>query len=499
MFRLLSAVFRWLFSKTAMVAILWTLVIGGAAVYIVGQRYFDQLPEQRKQRLQELTDFQKQKDGIEAKLSEYEDEIATLESEIARQQKAIKEQLTSTQSWQARLKELQGMAGRATGIWDFLRGDSERIAREQRDLRGKIKSAERGIAKHRDEITASQASQEQAKNQAEGASADRDKLQGDIDAANADVSEWDQKLSMRDKILNIVKKAYHKVGTPLILATLSILFLPLILKMLLFYLWAPLASLSRPIVIRTKAQSPVRVSETAVSQELVLQPGQSATIQHKFYQASDQDVGKRTKFLFSWRYPFSCLSAGLVLLTRTTNKSKDKLRRLTLSSQDEAEIELAVVELPDDSSLVCRPTFLAALITEGGRIPRIRSHWRFFSIHSWITLQFRYFEFRGPVKLVLWAYRGVRAERMTDENVRQGNEKRTNQYATIGFTPSLHYKSARSETFVSYLRNHNPLFDDLFSGKGVFLCQQVSRAEHLRGKGRFWASIWNGLTKILGI
>jgi hypothetical protein len=103
------------------------------------------------------------------------------------------------------------------------------------------------------------------------------------------------------------------------------------------------------------------------------------------------------------------------------------------------------------------------------------------------------------VKLVLWAYRGVRAERLTQENIKQGNERRTNQLATIGFTPSLSYRSRRSETFISYLRNQNPLFDDLFSGQGVFLCQQISRAEHHRQSGKFWANLWNGLTKIIGI
>jgi hypothetical protein len=188
-----------------------------------------------------------------------------------------------------------------------------------------------------------------------------------------------------------------------------------------------------------------------------------------------------------------------VLLTRVTNRSREHDRRLTLSSQDEAQIEMAVVDVPDGGSLVCRPSFLAAVIVPGGSPPGIRSHWRLLSLHAWITLQFRYFEFRGPVRLVLWAYRGVRAERLTRQNLAQGNERRTNQLATIGFTPSLQYRSRRAETFISYLRNQNPLFDDLFSGSGVFLCQQISRSEEFRRQGRFWASVWNGVTKVFGL
>jgi hypothetical protein len=160
---------------------------------------------------------------------------------------------------------------------------------------------------------------------------------------------------------------------------------------------------------------------------------------------------------------------------------------------------MAVVEIPEGGSLICRPSFVAALVQHEGQEPKIRSHWRWFSLHAWITLQFRYFEFQGPVKLVLWAYRGIRAEDLSLDADFKGRERRTNQLATIGFTPGLQYRSRRSETFVSYLRNQNPLFDDLFSGKGVFLCQQISRSEQQGKAGRFWANLWNGFTKIFGI
>ena len=42
------------------------------------------------------------------------------------------------------------------------------------------------------------------------------------------------------------------------------------------------------------------------------------------------------------------------------------------------------------------------------------------------------------------------------------------------FSSNLAYEPVRAETFWGYYRGMNPLFDDLFSGQGVFLVQQVS-------------------------
>jgi hypothetical protein len=57
----------------------------------------------------------------------------------------------------------------------------------------------------------------------------------------------------------------------------------------------------------------------------------------------------------------------------------------------------------------------------------------------------------------------------------------------------------RAETFWGYYRGLNPLFDDLFSGQGVFLVQETSSGHGERASGRFWASLWSGVLKVLGL
>jgi hypothetical protein len=45
----------------------------------------------------------------------------------------------------------------------------------------------------------------------------------------------------------------------------------------------------------------------------------------------------------------------------------------------------------------------------------------------------------------------------------------------------------------------NPLFDDLFAGKGIFLCQQVSTGGDAKQARKFWAGLWGGVMKVFGL
>lgn len=508
MFHLIASILRWFFSKTAMLLVMWVTVLGAAAIYLANEHYFQQLPARLAESEKRVVEFRNQADELEAKIESLKHSISekaqSLDEELKTYRSQFENQRKQVAEWERMLAELQGIKGRALEVWNRLRGvevGAEQASIQQkitdaRDRQAALGSQIREKDDERNAMVSSSESQAVALEKEHSELAKRTREAEEEWARLKDqVGNWQARL---DKVTFWLRGAYERVGKPLIAVSVSLLIAPILFKFILYYLWAPLISFGRPVLLRAKPGAPIRVTPTAIAQEIVLHPGQSAMIQHRFYQASDEDLEKRTKFVFSWRYPFSSLACGLFLLTRVTNRTRDYNRRLTLSSQEQAEIEMAMVEIPEGGSLICRPSFIAAVIEDGPDLT-IHSHWRLFSLHSWITLQFRYFEFRGPVKLVLWAYRGVRAERLTMENVEQNNERRTNQLATIGFTPALGYRSRRSETFISYLRNQNPLFDDLFSGQGVFLCQQISRSEHARKAGKFWEQLWNGITKIIGI
>jgi uncharacterized protein (AIM24 family) len=112
----------------------------------------------------------------------------------------------------------------------------------------------------------------------------------------------------------------------------------------------------------------------------------------------------------------------------------------------------------------------------------ISRHWRLFSLHAWVTLQLRYLVFHGPGRLILKGCRGVRAE-----SPDPGNPRIINQAATIGFSANLDYSNTRCETFVSYLRGKEDLFNDLFAGgPGRFVYEEMpsgTRNPGLTGRG----------------
>jgi hypothetical protein len=222
-------------------------------------------------------------------------------------------------------------------------------------------------------------------------------------------------------------------------------------------------------------------------------------VKEKFLQASDEGIVKRTRFVLDWSIPFTSLACGLVELVEMRHTGTAGEYRITLSNSVDPHIELALIEVAAGSSLVLRPSFLAGVVQREGDRLQIRRHWRFFHWQAWISGQFRFFEFIGPCRLVVAGSRGVREERLADREGMPAPARRTNQDATIGFTPNLDYSPVRAETFWGYYRGMNPLFDDLFAGKGLYVLQETASEGPGAKAGRFWAGVWNGLLKVFGL
>ncbi len=271
-------------------------------------------------------------------------------------------------------------------------------------------------------------------------------------------------------------------------------------KVALYSLVAPIVMRGRPVRLAADMAQLPEVGESRVATELALAPGERLWVKEKFLQASDEGVKRRTRYLLDWKIPFTCLATGLVELIEMRNHAASGGgQSITLSNQGDPHSELAVVTLAPGSSLVLRPSFLAGVVVREGARLKIRRRWQLLRWQAWVTLQFRFFEFAGPCRLVIAGSRGVRAERLVDREGDGVPARRTNQDATMGFTPNLDYRPVRAETFWSYYRGMNPLFDDLFSGRGIFLCQQVAVAGDAKKSRRFWASIWGGVLKVFGL
>lgn len=304
---------------------------------------------------------------------------------------------------------------------------------------------------------------------------------------------------VESETMHYLRAAWDASKWYLALALASYIFGPTLWKLFLFYGLAPLVASGRPLKFNTEAQLPPEVGESHVSVDAALWPGERLRVKEKYLQASDEGLTRKTRFLLDWKIPFTSLACGLSELVEMQNATAGAEYRVTFSNAQDPHIELAVVSVPQGGSLILRPSFLAGVINQAGESLQISRRWVIWRWLSWVTLQFRFFEFVGPCRLVVAGTRGVRAERLVDREGQSRAARRTNQEATIGFTPNLEYRPVRAETFWGYYRDMNPLFDDLFAGPGVFICQETAQAEAGRKAGRFWSSLWNGLLKVFGL
>ncbi len=284
------------------------------------------------------------------------------------------------------------------------------------------------------------------------------------------------------------------------LLVLSAILLPVAIKAFFYFVLAPLAARLPPLSIARELQAgdaslplpPQRASRiSAVSQALLLQPGQQMLIHPAYLQSSPVSSTKRTQWLLDWRFPFTSLAAGMVALTRLHS---DVPASVTISASDDPLLEIAVVHLPAGSALVFQPRGLVGLICDANQPLAISSHWRLGSLHAWLTLQLRFIVFRGPVTLIVRGCRGVRLERA-------GQGRAISQSATLGFSTDVLYSTMRSETFLPYLRGQQALLNDRFDGdQGVYLYEETPRHGKQPGKAGSWfEGLTDAILKVFGI
>lgn len=328
-------------------------------------------------------------------------------------------------------------------------------------------------------------------------------LGGRLDALNARRSALDAELERASRpsaFIEAARAAWEEIRLPLAVAVFLILFGPTLWSVFLFYGFAPLYTRCRPIRIRPGDEPAADAGDSRVSLPVRLHPGERLCIRENFLQASDEHLARRTRLILDWRIPLTCLAARLAGLTEL--RAPEGLGgSVTLSSGDDVHTEFAAVDVPEGGALVLRPSALAALIVpRDGRV-RILRHWFITRRHAWLTGRLRYFEFRGPCRLVVFGARGVRVERLVgagaDASVQPA--RRVNSDGTLGFSPTLDFTCVRADTFWAFYWGNNPLFDDLFRGNGIFLCQELASAGPAAKARRFWSSLWDGVLKVFGL
>ena len=468
MFSVLSKLAGWLVRKLAIAVLIVVLglVTYGLWLFVQDRVDFD---TRRSEQLRELRGESERlsalKASIEKRMAELEADLA-VQQEQAEKAARIVEILRSLDSWWEQ--------------WFGNREQQEMNARRMAELEQKRSEALARITELRQLFT-------QTKWEREG-----------VEITLNQVSDQLQTVEKNESpVVHYVIMAWTQAKWYVVVALALFIFGPTLGKVVLYYLVAPLVSRGRPIRLTEAIEAVPKISESKVSIETALWPGETLRVKEKYLQASDEGLAKQTRFVLDWRIPFTSLACGLIEMVELSNRQAVGARRVTLSNSVDPHIELAIIHVPENGSLVLRPSFLAGLI--GDSPVTIRRRWQIFRWQSWVALQFRFFEFVGPCRLVVAGSRGVRAEYLTEREGIVTPARRMNQNATIGFTPNLAYRPVRAETFWSYYRRMSSLFDDLFAGTGVFVVQETSHPGEGRAAKQFWSSVWNGLLKVLGL
>lgn len=266
----------------------------------------------------------------------------------------------------------------------------------------------------------------------------------------------------------------------------------LLVKLLFYYVLAPLAERRPPIRLEPKAKAPgaVRFGSSAVSQTVRLAAGEQLLLLPDYLQSSSRAAVKDTRWLLDWRCPWTSIIAGMVMLTRVRTAGPEDA--IVVSSNADPLSELALIEVPPGAALVFQPRGLVGLVQRGATPLRIERRWRLFSAHAWLTLQLRYLIFRGPVTLIARGTRGVRIEPA-------GKGRVIGQAATLGFSSHLAYSTSRGAAFIPYYLNKTALLDDRFEGDGVYVYAETPHAGPRGFVGRGLEGLADAILKVFGI
>ncbi len=282
-----------------------------------------------------------------------------------------------------------------------------------------------------------------------------------------------------------------------ILILIGVLLAPFIVRTFLYFVLAPAASRLPAIAILPNAAAPAipEPAPSGVSVALDVAQDEALLIQADFLQSSSLPARKYTVWLLNPRIPFTSLASGMFALTCIQPEGTTPTRAV-ISSQKDIFGEVGVIEIPDGAAMIVQPHSLAGVVKPAASPVQISRHWRLLSLHAWLTFQFRYLAFHGPCKLILKGCRGVRSE-----EPRANQPRLINQAATIGFSANLSYKTTRCETFVSYLRGKENLFNDLFGGgPGRFVYEEVPSSTRKAGiTGRGLEGFVDAVLKAFGI
>jgi len=479
--KILSGIFNWIGGKLGALVLILAVLLAGAWV---GE-------ESKKIQQQEAL-----RSVLLEQRGSLRDQVAVLErtaAERARQAKAAVE--TVRVQLAKRTSLLERARTERQAVWE-----AHRIARNipMTDAWTKIRLLDAEIAAYEEAVRQAARLNEAWQKVLDGVGEEIERRRRDLAAINAQVTGIDAALSQGtlSRLKTLVREQF-----PIALGILlGIILVPIALKLFFYFVVAPWVTRRPPI--RLLAPPTGRITPvageppdtqgrmSAVSQSVVLGEHQVLLIQPDYLQSTSVLAHKKTQVLLNRAIPFSSVLSGMYLLTRVGASGAEPV---VISATKDPLIEVGIVDLSGGAAFVCQPRSLAGVIQDDRKPIRITRHWRIGSLHAWLTLQLRFLVFHGPGQLIMKGCRGIRIERA-------GTGRLINQAATLGFSADLAYANTRCETFVSYWTGKEELFNDLFTGEGVYVYEEMPDLKRASGiTGRGLEGFTDALLKVFGV
>ncbi|MDG6079172.1 hypothetical protein E3U23_08195 [Erythrobacter litoralis] len=280
------------------------------------------------------------------------------------------------------------------------------------------------------------------------------------------------------------------------LALLAILLMPFAIRTLFYYVLAPSAERRPPIRLIRDGTLPATIAtgkRSGPSLQIELGDNEELLVRQGYLQSSQSGATMRTQWLLSWRNPLTSLASGMAFLTAARGRGA----MFGISARADPFAEIARIDLAKGAALVLQPRALAAVVQPIAAPLKIESRWRLFSLHAWLTFQFRYLVFHGPASMIVKGGRGVRVEPARAGRV-------FGQDQLLGFSARLAYAIRRNETFQPYLFGKEPLFRDRVADTepdagGVLVIEEAPMAGKRGGVRAGLENAFDAVLKAFGI
>lgn len=382
---------------------------------------------------------------------------------------------------------------------ETLRLEVETSLQEWRTMRGRLLDAEQGLQRLEasrpnpilapNDYLAWRARYQTAEAAVDAARSARDRAKDLHDNGRARLEDLDRQIASLATEWQASAMRHRRV---ILVAVLGFLIAPALWSAFWYYAVAPLASRAAPVVLvpGEEQRPPVRIACHGKVVDVDVLPRRPMVARMDWLQQYAPTLEKRTRFLFSWQSPLVSYASGLREMTEVRVRDGTDVGRVSLSSADDPNAYLLVLELENHPGVLVKPGVVVAV---AGEI-RMFSRWKLGSPHAWISGRLRHILFSGNGLLVIAGQGGVTWCDGRDPVV-------VEEALVLGADGRTPIETVRTETFWPYFRGRTSLFDYRFAHGQSFLRQTTAGrlgSGARRGMTGMLEGILNGVGKLLG-